>query len=321
MATFNMLDAPGQSISIGAFANTVAIGANSTTISIGPAGPGQIIITGGGTNVGSLFTDPIAIGTEAGTTGQQLGGIAVGVNSGNTNQLGNAVAIGTGAGATNQAASAVAIGNGAGNGNQAGSAVAIGQAAGNITQAANAVAIGLVAGNNGQQANAVAIGTAAGATNQAASAVAIGAGAGNTTQAANAVAIGQNAGVNKQGANSIVIGPFAGENNDNLAGTATGSILILADQVFGNTIGTGANAFPGLFISPIRAPAAPTATTVPLAWDTTAKEVVSGLSMSSRGAVLPTIPGPIEGQQFYQTNVGLHVFGSTGAWKLIAGTL
>ena len=83
------------------------------------------------------------------------------------------MAIGANAGESGQGDSAVAIGDGAGDTNQGSSSVAIGFGAGNIDQSNNAIAIGNSAGTNNQGPNSIAIGTSAGSLNQPSNSIVI----------------------------------------------------------------------------------------------------------------------------------------------------
>ena len=99
----------------------------------------------------------VAIGDQAGQTGQQNYTIAIGAGAGASNQSSGGIAIGGAAGGTNQGSSTVAIGSNAGQANQSQRTVAVGFAAGQNNQGENAVALGTFAGNNGQAANSIAI--------------------------------------------------------------------------------------------------------------------------------------------------------------------
>ena len=90
------------------------------------------------------------------------------------------VAIGYDAGQTGQGSMAVAIGNSAGYSNQ-GQAIAIGQNAGQTNQSVEAIGIGWQAGKTSQGAQAIAIGAGAGQENQAANSIVINA-TGSTVQ-------------------------------------------------------------------------------------------------------------------------------------------
>ena len=196
------------------------------------------------------FTDPIAIGTGAGTTNQGVGAVAIGVNAGNSNQQVDCVAIGIGAGKTSQQAFAVAIGNSTGFEGQGSNAVAIGNSAAYTSQSNFGVAVGYQAGNISQGSNSIAIGYESGKSGQQSNAVAIGNSAGFDVQGSNAVAIGNLAGQTSQVANSIVI---------NASGVAlnSSSASLFIDPIIGADLGTGAPAGNDRY----------------LAWDTTTKRV------------------------------------------------
>ena len=155
----------------------------------------------------------IAIGYNAGNTGQKGVAIAIGYNAGNTEQLDNAIAIGTNAGNTTQQNNAIAIGRNAGNTSQRNSAIAIGTNAGNTEQLGGAIAIGRNAGNTEQLDNAIAIGTDAGYTNQGQYSIAIGYNAGNTDQPANSIILNAS-GVSVDGstANAFFVKPIRADN-------------------------------------------------------------------------------------------------------------
>lgn len=133
-----------------------------------------------GTVVGDIATSSlrtselkIALGSNAGVTGQGVAAVAVGPQAGQTSQGVYAVAVGTGAGQTGQGANSVAIGQNAGATNQQLQSVAIGLNAGETSQGQGTVAIGQFAGRTSQGNFAVAIGGAAGQTNQPAGSIVI----------------------------------------------------------------------------------------------------------------------------------------------------
>ena len=95
----------------------------------------------------------------------------------------NAIALGSQAGQTGQGGSSIAIGTQAGRTGQRDNAIAIGTQAGFFNQNVQAVALGYYAGSSGQTAGAVAIGWQAGQTGQGNSSIAIGKGAGTSFQA------------------------------------------------------------------------------------------------------------------------------------------
>ena len=187
-------------------------------------------------------TDAIAIGNNAGTTGQKVNAVAVGYLAGNDGQEESAVAVGQSAGTTGQGQSTVAVGKNAGMTTQAmhavavgalagqmsqsADAVAVGQSAGSINQATSAVAVGVNAGNNSQATSAVAVGAQAGQISQKEAAVAVGSSAGKTDQHANTVAVGHDAGTMSQGTGAIAIGHEAGKENQADHSIAIGSRIV-----------------------------------------------------------------------------------------------
>jgi hypothetical protein len=105
----------------------------------GASGPAEIAL---GTNAGATQGSfAIAIGSESGATGQNLGAVAIGAYAGNASQGQAAVAVGGGAGVTNQGANAVALGQSAGITDQGASALALGDSAGTTSQAACSIVI------------------------------------------------------------------------------------------------------------------------------------------------------------------------------------
>ena len=166
--------------------------------------------------------DSVAIGNQAGETGQSTGSVAIGLQAGETTQGANSVAIGTQTGQT---------------GTQGASSVAIGNLAGNATQGDTCVAIGNLAGETGQLANAVAIGNQAGRYTQGNTTVAIGLGAGKGTVDVPG---------DGQGTNSVAIGNLAAEINQDTACVAIGSSTARYHQ--GNrAIAIGRSAAEGTF--------------------------------------------------------------------------
>ena len=193
-------------------------------------------------NINSNLANPIAIGTDAGTTAQSSNAVAIGTDAGNNTQFAGAVAIGWSAGSISQHDYAIGIGANAGNNSQSSDAIAIGHNAGNSTQSSNAIAIGNTAGNNNQNSNSIAIGVYAGESNQFQNSVAIGYFAGQTSQKQYSVAIGNNAGIFNQGSYAIAIGYQAGQSNQ-----APKSIVINADS----TALQNSNV-EGFFVNPVR---------------------------------------------------------------------
>ena len=148
----------------------------------------------------------VAMGYQAGQTGQGHYSVAMGYQAGASGQQNDAIAIGTNAGNNSQQRRAIAIGFDAGQTSQQNNAVAVGAFAGQTSQSDSTVAVGANAGNNTQGQYAVAIGNRAGETSQQTSAIAIGNGAGAITQSSSAIAIGSQAGLNEQGPSAIAIG-------------------------------------------------------------------------------------------------------------------
>jgi len=113
----------------------------------------------------------VAIGEEAGLSGQQTDAVAIGYQSGRSDQGISAVAVGVLAGFTGQGSSSVAIGNNSGYTNQGERSVAIGIVAGNVAQGSGSVAIGDRAGFSNQASDSIAIGKRAGFFNQPANTI------------------------------------------------------------------------------------------------------------------------------------------------------
>jgi hypothetical protein len=147
----------------------------------------------------------VAVGYQAGETGQGVNTVAVGYQAGQTSQTRFATAVGNLAGQTSQSDSAVAIGGQAGQTSQGAYSVAVGQLAGASSQQGRATAVGYLAGNSTQGQDATAIGYQAGKTSQSTKAVAVGVEAGKTDQGDNAIAVGYLAGETDQGDNSIIL--------------------------------------------------------------------------------------------------------------------
>ena len=103
------------------------------------SGPTEIAL---GQNAGAAQgIAAIAIGGDAGATGQDIAGIAIGYTAGQTTQGQGAVAIGGGAGNTSQGQCAVALGQSAGYTSQGANALALGDQAGFTNQAACSIVI------------------------------------------------------------------------------------------------------------------------------------------------------------------------------------
>ena len=234
-------------------------------------GPISLNPSNGNFNVVStlkLTQAELAIGLNAGGSGQGTGSVAIGLSAGQTNQGGASVAIGSNAGATNQGGGSFAIGGLAGFSNQGAGCIAIGASAGQTSQTAGGIAIGNSSGTTTQGNGAVALGGSAGNNNQGASAVAVGTLSGNANQGAAAVAIGLGAGSGLstgQGANAIAIGNLAGYNSQ-----TAGSICLNATGVAVNPSQAG------FFVAPIRNLS--TISPYNLQYDSTTDEVVSFLN-------------------------------------------
>ena len=145
----------------------------------------------------------VAIGPDANSINQGIGGVFIGQSAGIYTQSNNCVAIGFNAGFSNQATSAIAVGNFAGY-QQGPGAISIGSGAGSNQNGAS-IAIGVNCGLS-QTVDCIAMGENAGLT-QAANAIALGVNCGSN-QSTNCIAIGNGAGSN-QGSNSIAIGQTA----------------------------------------------------------------------------------------------------------------
>jgi len=170
----------------------------------------------GGFGGGPLATGVnIAIGKNAGQNNQETQSIAIGYEAGQNNQGGfggSAIAIGSQAGQTGQGEYSLALGYQSGQTGQGLNSVAIGTAAGLQGQGSGGVAIGYNAGQNNQDSQSIAIGYEAGQNNQSGiggSAIAIGSRAGQTGQGSASIAIGYQTCQFGQGNNSIALGAFA----------------------------------------------------------------------------------------------------------------
>ena len=126
-------------------------------------GDGDILMNSGVTFIRANGFNNVAIGENAGLTGQGSNAIAVGSGAGETFQGFETVAVGNQAGQSDQGFEAVAVGSRAGSTVQGGSAVAVGGHAGSTFQGSSAVAIGYKAGETNQVANSIVI-NATGAT-------------------------------------------------------------------------------------------------------------------------------------------------------------
>jgi hypothetical protein len=163
------------------------------------AGPSQSIVIENVQNRLSVnYARAIAIGSNAGFTGQQYATISIGTNAGKLTQQVGGVAIGLSAGFNNQGQNAYAMGFSAGYNLQASGAMALGYMAGYDNQGTNAIAIGNSAGYSRQGSNALAIGYQSGYSAQRTNAIAIGYQAGYSAQGTNALSIGYQAGFSEQ---------------------------------------------------------------------------------------------------------------------------
>jgi len=229
MSTYTeFLSAPTIMASTILFDDRVVITANDTRVAIG-SGAGTTGQDNGSIAIGSQAGNlsqkvfAVAIGGTAGYTGQGDNAVAIGTNAGNVDQGNNSVAIGLNAGNTSQGVNCIAIGNDAGNDTQLDSAIAIGYLAGKTSQKLYSVAIGNAAGQQNQATQSIAIGLNAGTSGQTANSVAIGTNAGSTTQGQNAVAIGRNAALYTQGNQAIAVGYGAGSNQQGAQSVALGT--------------------------------------------------------------------------------------------------
>ena len=116
----------------------------------------------------------IAIGNQAGASGQNTNAVSLGYYAGNNAQGSGSVALGYQAGETQQGEYALALGHGAALSGQNNYSVAIGKSAGNIAQGSGAVALGYNAGQTEQGLRSIAIGQSAGVTSLGTDSVAIG---------------------------------------------------------------------------------------------------------------------------------------------------
>jgi hypothetical protein len=213
---------PGYEIDTGFF-KIGAEGANWNDLpyagGLGSGPDGQLYAGDGTTDAGD--TNSIAIGTDAGI-GQSTATIAIGHEAGNSGQDRSGIAIGRGAGKTDQGRSSIAIGRRAGSDDQSEEVIAIGYYAGYSEQRYHAIAIGAEAGNDQQSYSAVAIGNHAGNYNQGTTSIAIGSGAGNEDQQDEAVAVGAYAGNENQGQHAVAVGYEAGNYEQGWAAVAIG---------------------------------------------------------------------------------------------------
>ena len=174
------------------------------------------------------YLNNIAIGHEAGKSGQSTDSIAIGQRAGEIDQSLNSICIGLEAGKESQQASCIAIG----------------ERAGRMYQQNNSIAIGFEAGRNDQSNNCIAIGYNSAYSYQGNHSIAVGHEAGKDNMGINSVAIGHDSGKDHLGENSIAIGYLAGETNEN---DYDNTIILNATGAALNSSSAG-----GLFINPIR---------------------------------------------------------------------
>ena len=213
---------PGYEIDTGFF-KIGAEGANWNDLpyagGLGSGPDGQLYAGDGTTAAGN--TNSIAIGTNAGI-GQSTATIAIGHEAGNSGQDRSGIAIGRSAGYADQGRSSIAIGRYAGSDDQSEEVIAMGYYAGQTNQRYHAIAIGAYAGNDEQSYSAVAIGNHAGQTSQRTVSIAIGSGAGNDNQQSEAVAVGAYSGNDNQGQHAVAVGYEAGNEDQGWAAVAIG---------------------------------------------------------------------------------------------------
>jgi hypothetical protein len=190
--------------------NDINVGV-SGNMTVGNRGNSTDTVVGNGAMAsGGIPGGRVAIGYQAGNTGQQANSVAIGKDAGRYAQQGNSVAIGLQAGETNQGTqNSDALMSGF-----TGPSVAIGYQAGQNVQENECVAIGYQAGNIGQKYGSVAIGSSAGFSFQHENAIAIGNNAGFagsvfSNQPANTICIGQNSGFPSGATGSIALGTSA----------------------------------------------------------------------------------------------------------------
>jgi len=171
-----------------------------------------------------------AVGRYCGETNQGIGAFSAGSFSGNLNQGNYGVGIGYKGGSENQGDSAVAIGQSAAETDQGTGSIAIGFNSGRDSQGSYSLGIGSSAGNEGQGENAVAIGRTAGQIDQSNASVAVGHAAGKTTQGFKATALGVDSGYQNQGDHAIAIGNSAGRLNQGQDSIAIGRVAAKDNQ-------------------------------------------------------------------------------------------
>lgn len=210
--TLNFTSGPGITITPNASTDTITFTVNSNLDIRGSVfgGDSSTLVDGtSGRIVGPVYTSvlrtselSIALGDDAGASGQSSGAVAIGDTAGNTNQSSQATAVGQYAAQLNQGTGATALGTSAGSDDQGARAVAVGSNAGQTTQGSQSIGIGWRGGNYQQGINSIAVGTEAGESNQ-----------GN-----DAIAIGRRAGYSGQTANSIVLNASGSAVNGSAAG-------------------------------------------------------------------------------------------------------
>jgi hypothetical protein len=223
-----------------------------------------------GYEAGTAPTEPsyhtIAIGNQAGYTGQNVGSVAIGTNAGQNGQNAYSVAIGIDAGQKGQGINSIAIGRGASRYYQGEDAISIGFSAGGpggpggVGQGNHGIAIGTSAASGGNQgSDAIAIGRYAGQTEQGPSGIALGYQSGYNAQGSHGLGIGNYAGKETQGKYAIALGQYAGENHQgdySIAigrkagtGTAAGADKSIVLNASGSNLEATQS---GFFVKPIR---------------------------------------------------------------------
>ena len=192
--------------SIGASGSTTLTGILQTAAQTNVTSLGTLtaLTVTGNVSSGNISTQTITLAN--GSVIKDTSGIAIGYDAGKSGQGGGSLAIGYNAGKSDLGPFSVAVGYGAcetGNGSYM--STAVGNYAGRQNQGPSTVALGYSTGVYSQGAYATAIGSSAGHDDQSQGAIAIGFGAGYNTQGANAIAIGMLSGYTNQPANTIVI--------------------------------------------------------------------------------------------------------------------
>ena len=171
--------------------------------------------------------------------------INLGASAGVTNQSDFAVALGYQAGLSGQGTTAIAIGRDAAKERQSPFSIAIGSAAGELFQGPDSIAIGYTAGKQDQSSASIAIGSIAGEYSQGAQSIAIGYTAGQFSQSLTSIAIGSGAGQTSQGENAIAIGKYAGY--DSQRGNS-----ILLNATGADFVNTAYRTTSGFYVAPVR---------------------------------------------------------------------